>query len=103
MAQRPANVRALALDPRTRRVDPDRLRRLEALVPAEQQAFGIALRLQTHTIVVLALNEGVAVLGVILSLLTRTPAAILPFALAATVLNLFVFPRPAAVAGRMLR
>jgi F0F1-type ATP synthase membrane subunit c/vacuolar-type H+-ATPase subunit K len=103
IAEQPVDARSLAVDPQSRDVDPERLQRIEALAPEEQRALAVAHALRTRTIVVLALNEGVAVIGFVAALLAQSPPVILPFAVTAVALNLFVFPRPQAVAEQVLR
>jgi hypothetical protein len=103
IAERPVDARSLAVDPGSREVDPERLRRIEALAPVEQRALAVAGALRTRTIVVLALNEGIAVIGFMAAFLAQSPPVILPFAVTAVVLNLFVFPRPEAVAEQVMR
>ncbi len=103
ITEKPVATRSLAINPQTRRVDAERLRRIESLPPKEQGVLNLAQSLTIPTIVVLALNESIAIVGFVAAFLTHNPTAILPFAILAIALNLFVFPRPESLPGRFMR
>jgi hypothetical protein len=92
-----ADPRELALDARTKQVDTDRLRRLEALSPEDRKLVRLAGSLFVSTLVSLALHEAIVIFGLVLALVGGDASAIVPFAFATVILNLFVYPRPGRI------
>ncbi len=94
LAAEDADPGEIALDARTKQLDPDRLRRLGALSPEDRKLMRLAASLIAPTLVSLALHEAIGIFGLVLALVGGDPPAIIPFAVAAVILNLFVYPRP---------
>jgi hypothetical protein len=90
---RDPDVRSLARNPRTGALDEERLARLEALPPHEQRLIAAAGASFTPFIIQLALQESVALCGLVLALLSESAAPIIPFAAVALVLNFMVSPK----------
>lgn len=99
----PVDLESLARDPRTGAADPERLRRLERLSETERKLLTVPAFVFLPTILPLALNESVALFGLVLVFLTRSFDVILPFAIAATVLNLLSRPALDSVLERASR
>jgi hypothetical protein len=68
------------------------LEKLQSLSEAERRVAAAVTHMQTPLIVCLALNEGIALLGLVLALMSDHPQAVLPFAAAAIALNALIFP-----------
>lgn len=95
--EKDVNLEELSTDPRTKRVDADKLGRLESLSDFEKRAFSLMYYLQKVTFINLFLNETVVVLGFVLAFLSGDPQKIIPFGVVSLVLSLWMFPRPGAV------
>jgi hypothetical protein len=93
LLNRDTEPRDLARDPRTGTVDNERLRKLQTLPQREQRLIAIAQASFSPFIVQLALQESVALYGLILAFLSKTAAPLIPFATAALILNLTVSPQ----------
>ena len=81
---------ALARDPRTGAVNQDRLAKIKALAPDEQQLFALVSISFAPFIVRLAFNESIALYGLVLAFLAKSFVAVLPFAVVSFALNLMV-------------
>ena len=88
----------LALDFKTRKADDERLAALKSLDVRELVIYSLMLELQKVTMIVMILNEIVLICGFILAFMTDDPYKIFPFAAAAIVLSVWMFPR----AGRLI-
>ena len=99
----PVDLQGLARDPRTGKADPERLQRLERLSAVEQKLLAVPGFVFLPTVLSLALSETVAIFGLVLAFLTRSFDVILPFAIAATVLNLLLRPSLEPVLERASR
>jgi hypothetical protein len=77
----------LARDPRTGIVDEDRLTRIRTLSPDERRLFALVVAHFVPFLVRLAFNESIALFGLVLSLLSRSFVAVLPFAIVSLALN----------------
>ena len=95
-----ANPLQLAMDSKTGHVDPERLRRIESLVPFEQKILGLVVSLQVFNIISWALNESIAIYGLMLMFLSRNFSALFPFMLAAMILDLLMSPGTESVVER---
>ena len=84
---------ALATDRETGLVDQERLKTIKTLTPLEMKATGLAGIYFTALILSLAMNEAVALFGMMLAILEQRPEPVIPFAAAALALNGLVFPR----------
>lgn len=93
LMSRDADLPELARNPQTRAVDDQRLAALEALPPHEQRLIAVAQASLTPFIVQLALQESVALWGLVLAILSKSAAAVIPFAAVALLLNLMVSPK----------
>jgi hypothetical protein len=82
-----------ARNPRTGIVDEDRLTRIRTLSPDEQRLLALVPACFVPFVVRLAFNESIALYGLLLALLSKSFAVILPFAIASFALNLMV-PSP---------
>lgn len=92
------DVEKMALGFGTRKADDERLAALKSLDARELFIYSLMLELQKVTIIVMILNEIVLVCGFILAFMTDNPYKIFPFAAAAIVLSVWMFPR----AGRLI-
>lgn len=84
---------ALATDRETGQIDQERLKVVKSLTPLEVKVVGLAGIYFTALLLSLAMNEAVAMLGMMLAILEQRAEAVIPFAAAALALNLLVFPR----------
>ncbi len=89
---RPINMARLAKHPRTGRPDEAFAAEIAALPKHEQTFVKLFADLQTPLVVNLALNETVALIGLVLAVLQRNPPFLLPFATAGVVLNVWMWP-----------
>ncbi len=87
------DLRAMAIDSETGVTDEARLAEMKKLNPLELKAITLSGRYFTAMLLSLALHEVVALCGMMLSMLERRFEAILPFAAAAIVLDLLIYPR----------
>lgn len=94
------NVEELSRDPRTKRIDADKLGRLESLSDFEKRAFSLMYYLQRVTFINLFLNETVVVLGFVLAFLSGDPQKIILFGVVSLALSVWMFPRPGAAIDR---
>ncbi len=94
------NLEELAMDPRTKRVDVDKLGRLESLNDFEKRVFSLMYYLQKVTFINLFLNEMVVILGFVLAFLSGDAWKITPFGIVSLVLSVWMFPRAGAVIER---
>ena len=90
---RDADLRAIARNPQTGALDEERLAKLEALSQQEQRLIAVAQASFTPFIVQLAIQEAVALCGLVLAFLSQSAAPVIPFAAAALLLNLMVPPK----------
>ena len=88
-----ADPTTLARNAQTGAVDTERLARIKTLLPHQQRMLAVAQASFTPFILRLALNESIALLGFVLSLRLQQFWPVVPFAVAALALNLFVSPR----------
>lgn len=84
---------ALATNRETGEIDQERLKTIKSLTPLEMKVAGLSGMYFTTLLIGLAMNESVALFGMILAVLERRPEPIIPFAVAALALNLIIFPR----------
>ena len=82
----------LAKNPQTGRADPERQREIEALPAHEQRLLRLPAAAFVPFIVRLVLNESIGIFGLVLSFLSQRFEPVLPFVLAAIVLNLLARP-----------
>ena len=94
------NPRTLATNRKTAQVDGGRLLEIESLSEIEQKLLSLASGYHLPFFVPFALNMAIATLGVVLAFLTVNPSKMFPFALAAIVLNVLMFPRFNALLNR---
>ena len=87
------DLRSMATDSETGVTDEARLAELKKLNPLELKALTLSGRYFTAMLLSLALHEVVALCGMMLSMLEQRFEAILPFAAAAIVLDLMIYPR----------
>ena len=87
----PADLEKAAVNPQTRKVDTALLERLRTMTEAEQKLIGLIAWYQTPYIVMLALSESIALFGLVLSILSKSPFEMIPFA----VVSLFLIVRTA--------
>src|SRR5262249_16831164 len=85
--------RGLATNAQTGQVDEAKLAKIKLLGPADFKTLALSGPYFTALLVSLALNEVVALYGFMLSLLEKRFETILPFVLAAIILNVIVYPR----------
>jgi len=71
---------------------PGPLGKLQSFSDGERRLYAAIVHMQTPFIVCLALNEGIALLGLVLAIGSGHPEAVLPFAGAAIALDALVFP-----------
>ena len=83
----------LATNRETGQIDQERLKIIKSLTPLEMKVIGLAGMYFTALLLTLAMNEAVAMIGMMLSILEQRAEAMIPFAAAALALNLLVFPR----------
>jgi hypothetical protein len=81
---------ALARDPRTGAVNQDRLAKIKALAPDEQQLYALVSISFAPFVVRLAFNESIVLYGLVLAFLAKSFVAVLPFAVVSFALNLIV-------------
>jgi hypothetical protein len=93
LSGRKPDPEALARNPRTGRVDADRLAKLKVLQPMEQRLLSLPGLSFTPFLVRLALNESIALYGFVLSILSKTLLPVIPFAVVAIGLQLTVSPK----------
>ena len=74
------------------RSNPELMAKVERLPERERRALSAAVRGFTPWMLCLVLNEAVAILGLVLALLAGTPADVIPFTLAALLLNAAMRP-----------
>ena len=82
----------LARDPRTGYLDPKRLARIKTLSEYEQRMLSLVSLIFIPFLVRLAFAESIALYGLVLSFLSRSPVPVIPFAIVALALNLRVSP-----------
>jgi hypothetical protein len=87
----PPNLEKAAVNPQTRKVDPALLESLKTMTEAEQKLISLITWYQTPYIVMLALSESIAIFGLVLSIVSKSPFEMLPFA----VVSLFLVIRTA--------
>jgi hypothetical protein len=97
----PIDVRQLARQPRTGRVDDDLAARIDALAPHERRFVALVVALQTPLLIDLAVNEFIALIGFGAAFVTQDVTVFLPFAAAAIALNLFMWPAPERLYARV--
>ncbi len=90
---RDPDPQSLARNQRTRRIDPNRLQKIRSLSPHEQRLLAVASALFTPFVVRMALNESIALYGLVLSFISQSFPPVLPFAAVALALNLTVSPK----------
>lgn len=90
---REIDPRRLATDPQTGQVDEGRLAKLKGLERSDLQLLALADWSFTPVKVSLVLHEVLALCGLALSFLTQSRASIVPFVVAALMLDLPLFPR----------
>ncbi len=88
--------------------DPTRFQRADSpgignLNPDEQKLYGVVATSFIPFILRMALNESIALLGFVLSAVTKSPESLIPMALVALGLNLAAFPRLDALVARASR
>lgn len=83
----------LATNRETGQIEQERLTKINALTPLEMKAIGLSGMYFTTLLLSLAMNETVALLGLMLAILEQRPEPVIPFAAAALALNLIIFPR----------
>jgi hypothetical protein len=74
------------------RGNPEILAQFDRLPEREQRALMAAVRTFTPWMLCLVLNEAVAILGLVLALLAGTPGDVIPFTIAALILNAAMRP-----------
>lgn len=84
---------ALATDSETGKINQERLKIIKTLTPLETKVVGLSGMYFTTMLISLAMNESVALFGMLLAILERRPEPIIPFAVAGIILNLIIFPR----------
>jgi hypothetical protein len=84
---------ALATNSETGEIDQERLKIIKSLTPLEMKAAGLSGMYFTTMLISLAMNEAVALFGMLLAVLERRPEPVIPFAVAGLALNLLIFPR----------
>ncbi len=84
---------ALATNRETGEIDQERLKIIKSLTPLEMKVVGLSGMYFTAMIISLAMNEAVAIFGLLLAILERRPEPVIPFAVAGLALNLIIFPR----------
>ena len=92
----------LAIDPRTKKPDPEKLSLLESLNPAELGVYVLMIEFQKYILINLALNEIVIVLGLALALLSDDPSTIIPFTVISLLLDIWIYPKPDLIIKRIL-
>lgn len=97
----PMDVRRQATQPRTGRVDQDLAANIDALAPHERRFVALFVALQTPLLINLALNELIALIGFVPAFLAQDLTMFLPFAVAAIVLNLCMWPAPDRLYARV--
>ena len=88
-----ADPQALATNRETGEIDQERLKSIKSLTPLEMKAVGLSGMYFTTMLISLAMNEAVALFGLLLAVLERRPEPVIPFAAAGLALNLIIFPR----------
>lgn len=83
----------LATDRETGQIDQERLQTIKKLTPLEMKVIGLSGMYFTALIMSLAMNEAVALFGMLLAILEQRVEPVIPFAAAALALNLLIFPR----------
>ena len=94
------DLEKLATNRQTQQVDNGFLEQLKQLPEREQRLLSLSPLLLTMNILRLALNELIAILGIVLAITAQNPQLFIPFAGAALLLNLVQFPREQAVFER---
>jgi hypothetical protein len=84
---------ALATNRETGEIDRERLKIIKSLTPLEVKVVGLTGMYFTTLLISLAMNEVVAIFGLLLAILERRPEVVIPFAVAGILLNLLIFPR----------
>ena len=84
------------------RYRPNFLKELESLPQFEQRLCGVISSLAIFFIISLVLNESIAIFGLVASMMSASPEAYLPYAFAALLLNIFMFPRMEGVIEKAL-
>jgi hypothetical protein len=74
---------------------------LEAMSAEERRVYGVVISRVTPTIVVLALQEAVGLVGLVAAFLLRDATVVFPFVGVALLLHIGVFPRTTALAERV--
>jgi hypothetical protein len=87
------DAQALATNRETGEIDQERLKKINSLTPLEMKAMGLSGMYFTTLLLSLAMNETVALLGLMLAILEQRPEPVIPFAAAALALNIIIFPR----------
>lgn len=90
----PARLEQIAGTPNTGEPDAAVVERLRSLSEKEQKLLGFIAWYQIRFILVLALNESIALLGLVLTILTGSPSEMLPFLGVALFLNARMFFHP---------
>lgn len=69
-----------AIHPQTRKLDHELLESFKTMTLPEQKIIGLMTWYQVPYIIMLALSESIALFGLVLAILSRTPSEMLPFA-----------------------
>jgi len=96
MLSKEVSVERLALNPQTGQLDQTRAEKIKRMSGNELKAIGLTGQMFTPFIFILALNESVAIYGLILSFLSFRGEVMLPFAAAAIMLNVMMFGKVGA-------
>lgn len=80
----------MAREPRTGRVDEDRLARIKRLPADEKRLLVVVSNLFAGFIARVAFNEAIGVIGLVLAFTSRSFAALVPFAIVSLALNLML-------------
>ena len=90
----PVNVEAMATDRESNSFSQSLFDELRTLSDAELRVVGLLNWYSTPYIILLSLNECVAIFGLVLTVLTYQPVEMLPFLAAAAFLNASLYPHP---------
>jgi hypothetical protein len=97
----PIDVRRMARQPRTGRVDEDLTARIDTLEPYERRFVALFVALQAPLLINLAVNEFIALIGFGAAFVAQDFTVFPPFAVAAIALNLRVWPGPDRLYARV--
>jgi len=91
---RELDIEQLAKDPRTSKIDDEKLTKLSSIPNEEAKIYSLMMEFQKNITISLLLSELIVIFGSTLSFLTGNFSRIVPFAIVSVILCIWMFPKP---------